>query len=199
AYGGTGRQPIMVIGGRLGQIMGYPARLQVEAFALYCQGQTAEKIAESLKQNHSADRRPQHRTINWWMVKGNWVALKQGIHQHCGRPVDPAPGSHEERLQTELTDLRSRIMDATLGLRFKTAGEAVRSLTAVQKIIDSADSETNGVIPRETLELILDDFFQVLDDDGEMATLLEQRKHHILRRIETKFLKRHRDTSSHEA
>jgi len=189
----------MVIGGRVGQIMGYPARLQVEAFALYCQGQTADYIAGNLQQNHSADRRPQHRTINWWVVKGNWSALKQAVHQHCGRPPDQAPGGQEERLQAELTDLRSRIMDATLGLRFKTAGEAVRSLTAVQKIIDSADAEINDVIPRETLELILDDFFQVLDDDGELAALLEQRKQHILRQIETKFLKRHQVVLPSEA
>ncbi len=179
--------------------MGYPARLQVEAFALYCQGQTAGKIAGNLQQNHTTDRRPQHRTINWWMVKGNWSALKQTVHQHCGRPVDPVSTGHEERIQAELADLRSRIMDATLGLRFKTAGEAVRSLTAVQKIIDSADSDTNGIIPRETLEVILDDFFQILDDDGELAALLVQRKQHILRLMETKFLKRHQGTLASEA
>ena len=80
----------------------------------------------------------------------------------------------------ELTNLRSRIMDAATELKFKTAGEAVRSLANVQKIILESATAQDGSIPPATQEQIIKDVFQVMCEDPEVAAVLARREAKIM-------------------
>ncbi|MCH8023519.1 MAG: hypothetical protein IIB43_02315 [Candidatus Marinimicrobia bacterium] len=47
--------------------MGYGARLQVAAFAMYCQGRTVEQIVTGLQKRYASEGGPRQLTIEGWM------------------------------------------------------------------------------------------------------------------------------------
>lgn len=164
--------------------MGYAARLQVAAFALYCQGRTAEQIVAGLRKSHALEGGPRQRTVGVWMESGDWRRLRQEVHQAHARQFESIPSSREEHLLMELTNLRSRIMDAASELKFKSAGEAVRSLANVQKIIVESATAQDGSIPPAAQEQIIKDVFQVMCEDPEVAAVLARREAKIMTRLE---------------
>jgi hypothetical protein len=163
--------------------MGYAARLQVEAFAMYCRGRTVEQIVAGLQKSHALEGRPRQRTVDGWMESGDWRRLRQDVHQGCARQHEPVTSSREEHLMAELTNLRSRIMDAATELKFKSAGEAVRSLANVQKIILESATAQDGSIPPAAQEQIIKDVFQVMCEDPEVAAVLARREAKIMTRL----------------
>ena len=160
--------------------MGYGARLQVAAFAMYCQGRTVEQIVAGLRKRHLLKGGPRQHTIDGWMVTGDWRRLRQELRQGYARRLESLPSSREEQIMAELTNLRSRIMDAATELKFKTAGEAVRSLANVQKIILESATAHDGSIPPATQEQIIKDVFQVMCEDPEVAAVLARREAKIM-------------------
>ena len=166
--------------------MGYAVRLQLEAFAMYCQGQTVAQIVTGLQQSHALEGRPRQRTVQGWMETGNWQRLRQEVHQGCARGSKPAVTSQEEHLLAELTALRSRIMDAAAELKFKSAGEAVRALANVQKMILESATAQDGSIPPDAQKRFIKDVFQVMCEDPEVAAVLVRREAKILARLKAK-------------
>ena len=160
--------------------MGYAARLQVAAFAMYCQGRTVEQIVTGLQKRYASEGGPRQLTIDGWMETGDWRRLRQELRQGYARRLESLPSSREEQIMAELTNLRSRIMDAATELKFKTAGEAVRSLANVQKIILESATEQEGSIPPATQEQIIKDVFQVMCEDPEVAAVLARREAKIM-------------------
>ncbi len=164
--------------------MGYPVRLQVAAFTLYCRGRTVEQIVAGLRKGHALEGGPGQRIVEGWMESGDWLRLRQEVYQGYARQLGPVTSSREEHLMAELTDLRSRIMDAATELKFKSAGEAVRSLANVQKIILESATAQDGSIPPAAQERIIKDVFQVMSEDPEVAAVLARREAKIMTRLE---------------
>ena len=166
--------------------MGYEARLQVAAFAMYCQDLTVGQIVAGLRKSHALEGGPGQRIVDSWMKSGDWRRLRQEVHQGFSRQDEPVTSSWEEHLMAELTNLRSRIMDAATDLKFKSAGEAVRSLANVQKIILDSATAQDGSIPPAAQERIIKDVFQVMSEDPEVAAGLARREAKIRTRLEAK-------------
>ncbi len=166
--------------------MGYAARLHVAAFAMYCQDRTVEQIVAGLRKSHAPEGGPRQPTVSGWVKSGNWRRLRQEVHQAHARQFESIPGSREEHLMAELTGLRSRIMDAANELKFKSAGEAVRSLANVQKIIFDSATAQDGSMLQAAQERIIKDVFQVMCEDPKVAAVLGRQETKIMTRLQAK-------------
>ena len=163
----------------------YSHRVREEAFNLYCQNLSAEKIARRIPEIFGDEARPDQCTIKRWIKQNDWRARRDGINRETEALADQHRVRTTAELLTEMNDLREKVLDASNSLKFKSAEGAVRSLATVQRVIDGLTQPKEGTISKAQLDSVVGTIFQALQQDEVLGPVLARRQADILARIET--------------
>ncbi len=169
--------------------MAYSHEVHEEAFNLYCHRLSLRQIA--LRLSEVRGLRLDHRTVAAWVHRYGWSERRLRLRRRVENMADKKWAREAARLLSRLSGLREDILDAAAAQPFKSAEGAVRSLTAVQKVIGSLLRPLDDSITLDQLEAVMATIFQVFQRDEVLGPVLAQREEAILAQIEARLADRH--------
>ncbi len=153
----------------------YSHRVREEAFNLYCQDLSAEKIARRIPEMFGEEIRPHLCTIERWIRQGNWTARRKEIHRETEALADQHRVRTTAELLSDMNCLREKVLEASNSLKSKSAEGAVRLLATVQRVIDGLTQPKEGTFSKAQLDSVVGTIFQVLQQDEVLEPVLARR------------------------
>jgi len=122
----------------------YSHQVKEAAFRFCCQNLSAAKIARRIPEIFGDDVRPDPRTVNCWIQKGDWLARRKRIHRKTEVLAEQQLARTTAKLLAGLSYLREKILSASTSLEFKSAEGVVRSLATLQRVIKGLTRPKEG-------------------------------------------------------
>ena len=162
--------------------MAYTQKIIDEAFALYCLGYSFDKIVTEMKKTRKKSFKLTKKTVMEWAEKYGWKHRREEIQRQAG-------GKQNETIIETLNDSINRI-DATIRLLSVeipfSKRATISSVAGVMGRLIQLKTKLQGVSGGSKLSnaQIITTLFNVMEEDEELAELLERKEAWILERFE---------------
>jgi hypothetical protein len=161
-----------------------------EAFDLYCAGLSRSRIADALRERHGQQHAPCEATLYRWQVNDHWILRRSYIRSQALIMDDRRRAREQAPRLRQLASIQDHILSSADKLPCRSGGEAVRALARLQRIMDQLAGECPDEtthVPPDTLQHVVKIIFDFLQEDPELAPILESRWHDVLRRLDLRF------------
>ena len=158
--------------------MAYPIEVKEYAFQLFAKGYSYEQIASETGQKFNIPLGV--RTVKRWARQYGWYARKMQILEAARKKIDNALADELSKLETEVAELRRRILAEAEPLQIRSKERALEIYLKLTDLLYKMQRD-KGESP---VDSIVETIFAVLLEHPRLGPLIDKYKEEIIQKIE---------------